>query len=514
MNKKIISAVAVTAAVASMSAAYAQDITVSVDGKGVDFDQLPVIENDRTLVPMRAIFEALGATVEWDGDTRTVTSTKGETVIKLTIDSADMYIGSDVKKLDVPAKIINDRTMVPVRAISEAFECKVDWDGANQAVIITTSQETAAPSETTEPSATTAPAETTEPSATAAPSSGTSTTPSSEAMPAKDGVNTYVPILSVGVINTETGELDSSAVEKTTTDYTPVNGGKQYFAAIYHPNVYEYTNLCNDYAFYDKDKKFISGAHGDMSKLVTAPADAAYIRFSMDTKITSRNTLYVNFMETTKAPTDFTKSEAITKNAKTDKLNDKTIYFVGDVQLQNGDNWLCMMDTALNAKQIRVNGQDGLRYTAQTGIALAADSFVSTFPKTGFDIVVLQGGSYDWMMNMPIADFEKAVTNAIQKTKKQMKDADIYVTTLLTSSYPGGFADGLTNDEGKKPADYTEVIKKVAAAEKVNVIDLASLWKQEDVEKYLRHTDGDQYLFANDDGAALISNAIVEALTK
>jgi N-acetylmuramoyl-L-alanine amidase len=250
MNKKIITAVAVTAAAASMSAAYAKDITVSVNGKNVDFDQPPVIDNDRTLVPMRAIFEALGATVDWDGDTRTVTSTKGDTTIKLTIDSADMYVGEKLVTLDVPAKIISDRTMVPVRAISEAMACKVDWDGENQAVIITTAAATEAPAATVAPEPSAAPETSAAPEATAAPtssgtsSSSTSSVVSTEAIAAKEGVNTYVPALSVGKIDTTTGELDSSATEQSTTDYAPVNGGKQYFAAGYPPNVLQYTNLC------------------------------------------------------------------------------------------------------------------------------------------------------------------------------------------------------------------------------------------------------------------------------
>ena len=80
--------IAVSAAAAAMlsSAVYAQDITVTVDGKNVEFDQPPVIENDRTLVPMRAIFEALGAQVEWDEESRTVTSVRDSHSVSLTIE--------------------------------------------------------------------------------------------------------------------------------------------------------------------------------------------------------------------------------------------------------------------------------------------------------------------------------------------------------------------------------------------------------------------------------------------
>jgi hypothetical protein len=517
MNKKIITAVAVTAAAASMSAAYAKDITVSVNGKNVEFDQPPVIDNDRTLVPMRAIFEALGATVDWDGETRTVTSTKGDTTIKLTIDSADMYVGENVITLDVPAKIISDRTMVPVRAISEAMACKVDWDGENQAVIITTEETkaTVAPEPTLAPETSAAPEATAAPasSGTSGASSSASSAVSTEQMEAKEGVNTYVPSLSVGKIDTTTGELDSSATEQSTTDYAPVNGGKQYFAAVYHPNVLQYTNLCKTYAFYDADKKFISGGTDDMSKLITAPANAAYIRYTIELPTTSRNTLYVNFMETSTVPTDFTKSEAITKNAKTDKLADSSIYLLCDGSVTSSDAWLTTVDVALNAKQLYIKAEDGLRYVGQTGVALAADSYIAGLPKSGYDKVIVDAGSYDWTQNVSISEFETAAKKFATSLKKRFPDADIYLMTIPNGKN-SSFADGITNESGSSNADYSAVIKKVAEAEGLNVIDIASLWGQEDVEKYLRNTDGNQFLFANDAGSELITNAIVEALTK
>lgn len=113
------------------------EISVKVDGGKVYFDQLPQIVNDRTLVPLRAIFEALGAEVGWDGATRTVTATKGETTISLAIDSDQLYVNGEAKTIDVPATIINDRTMVPVRAISEALSCNVEWKSDTRTVEIT-----------------------------------------------------------------------------------------------------------------------------------------------------------------------------------------------------------------------------------------------------------------------------------------------------------------------------------------------------------------------------------------
>lgn len=117
-----------------------QEILVRVNDKYVDFDQPPVIIESRTLVPVRAIFEAMGIEVEWDQATRTATATRGNTQIKLTIDSNIMKKTVDGVEtsieIDVPAKILANRTMVPARAPMENFGASVRWDGATRTVII------------------------------------------------------------------------------------------------------------------------------------------------------------------------------------------------------------------------------------------------------------------------------------------------------------------------------------------------------------------------------------------
>ncbi len=165
----------------SLSAAAAalaeNDISVFVDGGQLTFDAQPFIENDRALVPMRAIFEALGADVEWNGEARTVTAVKDNMTVTLIIDYDVMSIYYDLSEedssednqtagyiksvpLDAPATIADDRTFVPLRAVSEAFDCGVEWDGASKTVTITSvsadnrggPEATPAPSETAAPS--------------------------------------------------------------------------------------------------------------------------------------------------------------------------------------------------------------------------------------------------------------------------------------------------------------------------------------------------------------------------
>lgn len=112
-------------------------IHLFINQREIYCDQPPVIINGRTLVPMRAIFEALKATVEWDDATRTVTSVRGGTVIQLTIGSDTAFVNSLPNTLDVPAQIISGRTMVPVRFIAESVGASVDWDGVSRSVYIT-----------------------------------------------------------------------------------------------------------------------------------------------------------------------------------------------------------------------------------------------------------------------------------------------------------------------------------------------------------------------------------------
>ena len=114
------------------------EIKILVDGIEVQADVPPVIVDDRTLVPFRAIFEALGADVEWEAETRTANVARDGIAVAIQIDNRIMKINGEDFELDVPAQIIDDRTMVPVRAISESFNAKVEWVPETRTVIVTT----------------------------------------------------------------------------------------------------------------------------------------------------------------------------------------------------------------------------------------------------------------------------------------------------------------------------------------------------------------------------------------
>ncbi len=121
----------------SAAPAIAEDgIEITINGAAQVFDQMPVMVNDRVLVPMRGIFEALGAEVSWDDATQTATGTKDGKVVSLSIGNTQASIDGTAVTLDVPAQLISDRTMVPVRFISEALGAQVSWDDAANTVII------------------------------------------------------------------------------------------------------------------------------------------------------------------------------------------------------------------------------------------------------------------------------------------------------------------------------------------------------------------------------------------
>ena len=113
-------------------------ITVLLDGKPLEFDVPPVIVNDRTMVPMRKIFESLGATITWDDISRRVEAIfEDGTHVLLTIDSVDAYKNDVRVKLDAAPFIKNGRTMVPVRFIGESSGANVGWISDTKTVKIT-----------------------------------------------------------------------------------------------------------------------------------------------------------------------------------------------------------------------------------------------------------------------------------------------------------------------------------------------------------------------------------------
>ncbi len=111
-------------------------VRVFVDGQMVRFDQPPIVVGARVLVPLRGIFERLGATVEWEAATQTVIAIHGSTVVELVIGQRSARVNDRIVPLDVPAMVVRGRTLVPLRFVSEAMGAEVQYQEATRTVLI------------------------------------------------------------------------------------------------------------------------------------------------------------------------------------------------------------------------------------------------------------------------------------------------------------------------------------------------------------------------------------------
>ena len=128
-NSKLISMLFSVVLLLSMALTVSANhpICVYMNDEIINFDVEPMIVNGRTMVPMRAIFEKLGAEVSWDPVTNTATAFNDTTYVSITIGSLFMDTYLEAIKLDAPAMIVDGRTLIPLRAVSEAFACEVIW---------------------------------------------------------------------------------------------------------------------------------------------------------------------------------------------------------------------------------------------------------------------------------------------------------------------------------------------------------------------------------------------------
>ncbi len=113
------------------------NMTVNGEEKQIDSQgMVPVIVGDRTLLPIRAVMEAMGGQVDWNEETRGVTLTLGTDVMQLTIDRQEAQFNGETKTLDVAPTVIGDRTMLPIRFVAESFQFHVVWDEQTETVTI------------------------------------------------------------------------------------------------------------------------------------------------------------------------------------------------------------------------------------------------------------------------------------------------------------------------------------------------------------------------------------------
>jgi len=114
-------------------------VTVEINGQRVNFeDQPPIIIDGRTLVPVRGVFEMLGYSVEWEQSTSTATLSSAANTILITVGSPVFINNGRAHNLDVPAQVINGRTMIPLRAVVESVGLSLGWNEQTQTIAVST----------------------------------------------------------------------------------------------------------------------------------------------------------------------------------------------------------------------------------------------------------------------------------------------------------------------------------------------------------------------------------------
>ena len=117
-------------------------VTVFVDGLKPNADAEPILIENRTMLPLRAVFESLGASVEWNGETRTVSAERGEITLRMTVGDDFLMKNDERIPLEVPSVIRENRTFIPLRAVAESFDCAVYWDGDRRVVRVVSAEPT------------------------------------------------------------------------------------------------------------------------------------------------------------------------------------------------------------------------------------------------------------------------------------------------------------------------------------------------------------------------------------
>ena len=121
-----------------VTVAYGEEsnISLQINGSEISAEVPPTIIDGRTMVPVRAIFEAVGANIDFDAETKTITARNGDTTVNMTVGANAVTVNNKEVQLDAPAVIVNGRTLAPARFVAETFGYTVQWDAENKIVKI------------------------------------------------------------------------------------------------------------------------------------------------------------------------------------------------------------------------------------------------------------------------------------------------------------------------------------------------------------------------------------------
>lgn len=118
------------------SIVYAEEITIKINGEKLVTNDNPIIIEGRTMVPVRAIFEGIGANVKWDSNTKTIIGNKNDDVVIMQINNVTVMVNDSSFDMDTAPIIVEDKAYAPVRYVAECYEYYVEWDNESKTVII------------------------------------------------------------------------------------------------------------------------------------------------------------------------------------------------------------------------------------------------------------------------------------------------------------------------------------------------------------------------------------------
>lgn len=138
--KKVLAIITAITLLFSVATCFAEtadtEIRVKLNGEEVAFDQGPILVDEKPMIPLRAVFEKMGASISWDNDTETVVAMCRDTIVMIQIGNEKMFKLDEAIVLETPAMLVNDRTLIPVHAITDIWGCNIEWNSETNEVVI------------------------------------------------------------------------------------------------------------------------------------------------------------------------------------------------------------------------------------------------------------------------------------------------------------------------------------------------------------------------------------------
>lgn len=135
--KKTVTLLLALVMIFAATGAFASNISVLVNGEKIVFDRGPEVQGDKVMIPFRFVAEKLGAVVAWDGETKTVFTSLGETISTMQIGNTNIFVNDAVISADIAPILPIDRTLVTEEVLEGSLGAEVSWNKEANTVTIT-----------------------------------------------------------------------------------------------------------------------------------------------------------------------------------------------------------------------------------------------------------------------------------------------------------------------------------------------------------------------------------------